>query len=117
MTGMDALDTLRQQGNDTAIVADVVVVGALAIFGLAAGNEVLNAERHVAGVGYAVDYNEFDGLQWFHNYRELVFLEPVRCTGLHCEGTGDGGYDCSEEFKDLCYVVPIYFYHKAKFKI
>ena len=60
MTGMDALDTLRQQGNDTAIVADIVVIGALAILGFAAGNEVLNAERHVAGVGYAVDYYEFD---------------------------------------------------------
>ena len=46
----------------------LVIIGALAIFGLAAGNEVINAERHVAGVGYAVNYNEFDGLQGFHNY-------------------------------------------------
>ena len=44
MAGMNALDGLWQQGDDTAVVADIVVVGALAILGLAAGNEVLNAE-------------------------------------------------------------------------
>jgi hypothetical protein len=66
MAGMDALDGLWQQGNDTAIVADIVVVGALAILGLAAGNEVLNAEGLVARVSHTVDDEELDGLQWFH---------------------------------------------------
>ena len=56
VAGMDALDGLWQQGDDTAIVADIVVIRTLAILGLAAGNEVLNAEGHVAGVGHAVDY-------------------------------------------------------------
>ena len=57
---MDALDGLRQERDDTAIVADIVVVGALAILGLAAGNEVLNAEGLVARVGHAVDDEELD---------------------------------------------------------
>ena len=66
MAGMDALDGLGQQGNDTAIVADIVVVGALAILGLAAGNEILYAEGLVAGIGHAMDDEELDGLQWLH---------------------------------------------------
>ena len=60
MAGMDALDGLRQQGDDAAIVADVVVVGALTVLGLATGDEVLDAEGLVAGVGHAVDDDELD---------------------------------------------------------
>lgn len=51
---MDALDALREQGNDTAVVADIVVVGALAIFLQACVNQGLHAERLVAAVGHAV---------------------------------------------------------------
>ena len=69
---MDALDALREQGNDTAVVADIVVVGALAILGLAAGNEVLNAEGLVARVGHTVDDEELDGLKWFHFTQKLI---------------------------------------------
>ena len=60
MAGMDALDGLWQQGDDAAIVADVVVVGALTVLGLAAGDEVLDAKGLVTGVGHAVDDDELD---------------------------------------------------------
>ena len=55
MAGMDTLDALGQQRDDTAIVADIVVVAALAVLGFAAGNEVLNAEGLIALIGHAVD--------------------------------------------------------------
>lgn len=60
MAGMDTLDALGQQRDDTAIVADIVVVAALAVLGFAAGNEVLNAEGLIALIGHAVDDDEFD---------------------------------------------------------
>ncbi len=60
VAGMNALDTLRQQRNDTAIVANIVVIRTLAVLGLAAGNEVLHTERLVARVSHTVDHNEFD---------------------------------------------------------
>ena len=56
---MDALDALGQQGNDFAIATDIVVVAALAIFGFATGYQCFYAERAVALVGYAVDYEQF----------------------------------------------------------
>ena len=67
VTGMDALDGLWQQGNDIAIAADIVVVGTLAILGLTAGYQVLDAERAVARVCHAVDDEELYGFQWLHN--------------------------------------------------
>lgn len=67
VAGMDALDSLWQQGYDIAIAAYIVVVTALAVLGLATGNEVLHTERPVALVGHAVDDDELDRLQWFHN--------------------------------------------------
>ena len=55
MAGMDTLDALGQQRDDTAIVANIVVVAALAVLGLAASNEVLYAEGLIALIGHAVD--------------------------------------------------------------
>jgi hypothetical protein len=71
VTGMDALDGLWQQGNDIAIAADIVVVGTLAILGLTAGYQVLDAERAVARVCHAVDDEELYGFQWLHNEHGL----------------------------------------------
>ena len=68
MAGMDALDGLGQQRDDIAIAADIVMVRALTILGLAAGNEVLDTEGLVAGVGHAVNDDEFDRLQRFHTW-------------------------------------------------
>ena len=56
VTGMNALDCLGQQGNNIAIAADIVVVGTLAILGLTAGYQVLDAERAVALCCCAVDH-------------------------------------------------------------
>lgn len=56
VSGMDTLDVLGQQRNDIAIAADIVVVGALAVLGLATGNQVFNAERAVALGCCAMDY-------------------------------------------------------------
>ena len=67
VAGMDALDSLWQQGDDIAITAYIVVVATLAVLGLATGNEVLHTERAVALVGHAVDDEKLDRLQWFHN--------------------------------------------------
>ena len=66
MTGMDALDALGQQRNDITIAADIIMVRALAILGLAAGNELLDTEGLVAPVGHAVDDKEFYRFQWLH---------------------------------------------------
>ena len=60
MAGMDTLDALGQQRYDTAIVADIVVVAALAVLGFAAGNEVLYAKGLIALIGHTVDDDEFD---------------------------------------------------------
>ena len=51
---MDALDALRQERDDTAIVADIVVVGHLAVFLLAAVDQGFHAEGTVAAVADAV---------------------------------------------------------------
>ena len=59
MTGVNALDILRQERNDIAVETDVIVVAALAILGFAAGYQVFYAERVVALVGYAVDDQQF----------------------------------------------------------
>jgi hypothetical protein len=67
MTGMDALDGLGQQRNDITIAANIVVVRTLSIFGLAAGNEVLDTEGLVAFVGHAVNDEKLNGFQRFHN--------------------------------------------------
>ena len=66
MTGMDALEVLREKGFDAAITTDVIVIGHLAKASLARGDEVLGAERAVALRGGAVHNDEFDGFQFFH---------------------------------------------------
>jgi hypothetical protein len=71
VTGMNALNGLGQQGNDIAIAADIVVVRTLAILGLTAGYQVLDAERAVARVCHAVDDEELYGFQWLHNEHGL----------------------------------------------
>ena len=55
VTGVGALDVLRQERNDIAVETDVVVVAALAVLGFAAGNQVFNAEGAVAFGGGAVN--------------------------------------------------------------
>ncbi len=47
---MDALDGLRQERYDTAIVADIVVVGHLAVFLLSAVDQGFHAEGAVAAI-------------------------------------------------------------------
>lgn len=123
MAGMDALYGLGQQRDDIAIAADIVVIGTLAIFSLATGNEVLDTEGLVAAVGHAVDDEEFNGFQGLHfsntnftnktNFTELRKheLEPVGSTGLNGHGAEDRGDDCCEEFKDFSNVGPVYFDH------
>lgn len=51
---MDALDRLGQERDDTAIVADVVVVGHLAVFLLSAVDQGFHTEGAVAAAGHAV---------------------------------------------------------------
>ena len=58
--GMDALDGLWQQGNDTAIVTDIIVIAALAVHGFATGYQQICAERLVAFIGHTVDHDELD---------------------------------------------------------
>ena len=48
VTGVSALDILRQERNDITVNTDIVVVAALAVLGFAAGNQVFNAEGAVA---------------------------------------------------------------------
>ena len=64
--GMHALDTFRQQRDDSAIKADIIMVTALAVFGLAAGNQVFHTERKVALRSSTVNHKEFYGFQRFH---------------------------------------------------
>ena len=64
--GMHALDTFRQQRDDSAIKADIIMVTALAVLGLAAGNQVLHTERTVALRSGTVNNQEFYGFQGFH---------------------------------------------------
>ena len=59
VAGMYALHAFWQQWNHVAVAAHVVVVRALAVLGLAAGNQVLNAEWAIALCGGAVDDQEF----------------------------------------------------------
>ena len=58
VAGMDALHGLGQQGNHVAIAAHIVVVRALTVLGYATGYQALDAERTVALVGHAVDYQQ-----------------------------------------------------------
>ena len=51
---MDALDGLRQERDDTAIVTDIVVVGHLAPLLHAAVDQGFHAEGAVAAAGHAV---------------------------------------------------------------
>lgn len=120
MAGMDALDGLGQQGDDVTIAADIIMVRALAIFGLAAGDEVLDTEGAVALCRCTVNDEKFNGFQGLHfsntnltNFTELRKheLEPVGCTGLNSHGAEDRGDDCCEEFKDFSNVGPVYFDH------
>lgn len=81
VTGMNALDVLGQQGNDIAIAADIVVVGALAIFGFATGYQVFHAEGAVAFGRCAVADQQLHGVmfQWFHNLTEYyIFTQKSR---------------------------------------
>lgn len=89
VAGMHTLDGLWQEWDDTAIVAHVVVIGALAVLGLAAGYQVLHAERPVTGVGHTVHDQHFHivMLQWFiilaHKPNSLMFQSqygPQLCT-------------------------------------
>ena len=45
VAGMNALDGFRQEWNDVAVGPDVVVVAALAVLCLTAGNQGFHAER------------------------------------------------------------------------
>ena len=51
---MDALDGLGQERDDTAIVADIVVVGHLTVFLLSAVDQGFDTEGSVAAAGHAV---------------------------------------------------------------
>ena len=53
--GVNALDTLGQQGDDIAVASDIVVIAALAVFGHAAVYQFFCAERLVAPIGHAVN--------------------------------------------------------------
>ena len=53
--GMGALDGFGQQGDDIAIAADIIVVTALAVLGLACGNQGLHTEGTVALRGTTVN--------------------------------------------------------------
>ena len=63
--GMHTLDRLRQKWNDIAVASDIVVIAALAVLGLARGNQVFRAERTVAFGRSAVDDQQGDFLEWF----------------------------------------------------
>ena len=101
MAGMDALDGLGQQRDDIAIAADIVMVRALAILGLATGNEVLDTEGAVALCRCTVNDEKFNGFQGLHfsntnftnktNFTELRKheLEPVGSTALYGHGAED----------------------------
>lgn len=103
--GMYALDTFRQQRDDVAITADIIMVTALAVFGLTAGNQVFHTERKVALRGGTVNNQEFYGFQWFH------FSEHGLHTTLDGQGAGDGGYHGSYDFQHLPNGAPFYFDH------
>ena len=60
VTGVSALDILRQERNDITVKTDIVVVAALAVLGFAAGNQVFNTEGAVAFGGGAVNDQELD---------------------------------------------------------
>ena len=123
MAGMDALDGLGQQRDDIAIAADIVMVRALAILGLATGDEVLDTEGAVALCRCTVNDEKFNGFQGLHfsntnftnktNFTELRKheLEPVGSARLNGHGAEDRGDDCCEEFKDFSNVGPVYFDH------
>jgi hypothetical protein len=63
--GMNALDRLRQEWNDIAVASDIVVITALAVLGLATGNQVFRAEGPVAFGRRAVDDQQRDFLEGF----------------------------------------------------
>ena len=117
VAGMHTLDGLWQEWDDTAIVAHVVVIRALAVLGLAAGYQVLHAERPVTGVGHTVHDQHFHivMLQWFiilaHKPNGFNVSKPIWAAALHGECTSDCCNDCGEEFEYLGHVDPIYFYH------
>ena len=64
--GMDTLDRLRQQGDNSPVITDIVVVAALTVLGFAAGYQFLNAEGLVAPVGHTVNDEQFYRFQNFH---------------------------------------------------
>lgn len=71
--GVDALDSFRKEGDDIATATDIVVIGALAVLGFAAGNQVLNAERAVALVGDTVHNQQRHTFQGLHTGRNQGF--------------------------------------------
>lgn len=68
---MDALDALRQERDDTAIVADIVVVGHLTVFLLSAVDQGFDTEGAVAAAGHAVHDEILHDFKRFHDYQEL----------------------------------------------
>ena len=60
--GMDTLNRLGQQGDNSPVITDIVVVAALTVLGFAASYQFLNAEGLVAPVGHTVDDNVLNGL-------------------------------------------------------
>ena len=56
VAGVNALDGFRQERNDVAVGPDVVVVAALAVLGLAAGNHGFHAERAGGLAEHAVNH-------------------------------------------------------------
>lgn len=71
--GVSALDCFRKEGDDIATATDIVVIGALAVLGLAAGNQVFNAERAVALVGDTVHNQQRHTFQGLHTGRNQGF--------------------------------------------
>ncbi len=64
--GMDTLNRLRQQGDNSPVITDIVVVAALTVLGFAASYQFLNAEGLVAPVGHTMDDEQFYRFQNFH---------------------------------------------------
>ena len=58
--GMDALDGLGEDGNDSAVAPHIVVIGGLPEAGHASGNETLDGEGTIAATAGAVDDEELD---------------------------------------------------------
>ena len=114
MTGVNALDVLRQERNDISVETDVVVVAALTVLGFTTGNQVFNTERAVAFGGGAVNDQEPDviGIEGFYDFLHFTQIDfdvtyhrglaPVigfcLTAALDCEGSCNAGNDGCQEF-------------------